>query len=104
MADEVRRVPVQTADKVAEVSGAHSRQSCGGFRYKSLPRSSKLLGITHEFIFSYFFLIFFFSDLKKDTIYIYIYKGTAFGCLWYVPKIGEQDAWRVLQQSARPRT
>ena len=53
MADEVRRVPVQTADKVAEVSGAHSRQSCGGFRYKSLPRSSKLLGMTHEFILHY---------------------------------------------------
>ena len=43
-------VPVQIADKVAEVSGAHSRESSGGQRYKNLPRSSKLLGITHEFI------------------------------------------------------
>ena len=38
------------ADRVAEVSVAHSRQSSEGFRYKILPRSSKLLGITHEFI------------------------------------------------------
>ena len=45
-----QRVPVQIADKVAEESGAHSRH--GGFRYKNLPRFSKLLGITHEFIFS----------------------------------------------------
>ena len=45
-----QRVPVQMADKVAEVSGAHSRQSSGGFGYKNFPRSSKLLGITHEFI------------------------------------------------------
>ena len=51
MADEVRKVPVQTADKVAEVSGADSRRSTGGFRYKNLPKSSKPLGITHEFIF-----------------------------------------------------
>ena len=61
MADQVRRVPVQmahevpdgsgaVADKVAELSGAHSRQSSGGLRYKNLPRSSKLLGIPHEFI------------------------------------------------------
>ena len=54
MVDEVRKVPVQTADKVAEVSGADSRRSCGGFRYKNLPKSSKLLGITHEFIFYVF--------------------------------------------------
>ena len=47
-----RMVPVQIADKVAELSGAHSRQSSGGLRYKNLPRSSKLLGIAHEFIFS----------------------------------------------------
>ena len=49
-----RMVPVQIADKVAELSGAHSshsKQSSGGLRYKNLPRSSKLLGITHEFIF-----------------------------------------------------
>ena len=46
-----RMVPVQIADKVAKQSGAHSRQSSGGLRYKNLPRSSKLLGITHEFIF-----------------------------------------------------
>ena len=45
-----RMVPVQIADKVAELSGAHSRQSSGGLRYKNLPRSSKLLGIAHEFI------------------------------------------------------
>ena len=45
-----RMVPVQIADKVAELSGAHSRQSSGGLRYKNLPRSSKLLGITHQFI------------------------------------------------------
>ena len=47
-----RMVPVQIADKV-ELSGAHSshsRQSSGGLRYKNLPRSSKLLGIAHEFI------------------------------------------------------
>ena len=43
-------VPVQIADKVAEVSRARSRQSSGGSWYKNLPRSSKLLGITHEFI------------------------------------------------------
>ena len=43
-----RMVPVQIADRVAEVSGAHSRQS-SGFGYKNL-RSSKLLEITHEFI------------------------------------------------------
>ena len=41
-----RMVPVQIADK----SGAHSRQSSEGLRYKNLPRSSKLLGITHEFM------------------------------------------------------
>ena len=58
MADEVRKVPVQTADKVAEVSGADSRRSCGGFRYKNLPKSSKLLGITHEFICSWFISIY----------------------------------------------
>ena len=46
-----RMVPVQIADKVAELSGAHSRQSSGGLRYKNLPRSSRLLGITDEFIF-----------------------------------------------------
>ena len=62
MADEVpkgsssdamkfRMVRVQIADKDAEVSGAHSRQSSGGLRCKNLPRSSKLLGITYEFIF-----------------------------------------------------
>ena len=38
-----RRVPVQMADKVPEGSGADSQRP-------SLPRSSKLLGITHEFI------------------------------------------------------
>ena len=41
---------MQIADRVAEVSVAHSRQSSEGFRYKILPRSSKLLGITHEFM------------------------------------------------------
>ena len=45
-----RMVPVQIADKAAELSGAHSRQSSGRLRYKNLPRSSKLLGITREFI------------------------------------------------------
>ena len=44
-------VPVQIADKVAELSGAHSRQNSGGRQYKNLPRSPKLLGITREFIF-----------------------------------------------------
>ena len=39
------------ADEVPEGSGTHSKQSSGGFRYKNLPRSSKLLGITHGFIF-----------------------------------------------------
>ena len=60
------RVPDQKADEVlegccavpamAEVpegSGTHSKQSSGGFRYKNFPRSSKLLGVTHGFI--YFF-------------------------------------------------
>ena len=50
MADEVRKVPVQIAHKIAEVSGTDSGRSCGGFRYKNLPKFSKLLGITHEFI------------------------------------------------------
>ena len=50
MTDEVRRVPAQIADRVAGVFSAYSRQSSGGFWYKNLPRSSKLLGITHEFI------------------------------------------------------
>ena len=48
-----RMVPVQIANRVADVSGARSKRSTGGFRYKNLPRSSKLLGITHEFIFDY---------------------------------------------------
>ena len=58
----LRRVPVQKADEVPDGSDADSRQSCGGFRcrwlmdsggfrYKHFPRSSMLLGITHEFIF-----------------------------------------------------
>ena len=34
-----RMVPVQIADKVAELSGAHSRQSSGGFRCRCLMRS-----------------------------------------------------------------
>ena len=38
------------ADEVPEGSGTHSKQSLGGFRYQNLPRSSKLLGITHGFI------------------------------------------------------
>ena len=45
-----RMVPAQIIDNVAELSGIHSRQNSGGFRYKNLPRFSKLLGITHEFI------------------------------------------------------
>ena len=70
-----RRVPGQMADKVPEGSGADSRQSSGGFRSRKvmrfrrvpvqmadevpensgadspkLPRSCKLLGVTHEFI------------------------------------------------------
>ena len=49
-----RMVPVQIAARVAEVSGAvsgaHSKQSSGAFRYKNFPKTSKLLGITHEFI------------------------------------------------------
>ena len=49
-----RMVPAQIADGVVEVSGAvsgaHSRQSSGGFRYKNLPKNFKLLGIAHEFI------------------------------------------------------
>ena len=45
-----RMVPAQIADRVAEVSGAHSRQRSGGFRHKNLRRSSKLLGIAHELI------------------------------------------------------
>ena len=79
MGDEVQRVPGQIADEVpagSGDSGANSRQGSGGFRgrklmrsrgfwcrwlmrfqqvpgqmAKILPRSSKLLGITHEFIF-----------------------------------------------------
>ena len=42
-----RRVAGQIADEVLEGSGTHSRQISGGFRYKNIPRSSKLLGITH---------------------------------------------------------
>ena len=53
-ADEVPRVAGQIADEVLEGSGTHSKQSSGGFRYKSIPRSSKLLGITHGFIFLLF--------------------------------------------------
>ena len=49
-----RMVPVQIANRVADVSGARSKRSTGGFRYKNLPRSSKLLGITHEFILLFF--------------------------------------------------
>ena len=48
------RVAGQIADEVLEGSGTHSKQSSGGFRYKHVPRSSKLLGITHGFIFSRF--------------------------------------------------
>ena len=43
------KVPAM-AGEVPEGSGTHSKQSSGGFRYKNLPRSSKLLGITHGFI------------------------------------------------------
>ena len=48
MADEVSEGSgsVQIANKVAEVSRAHSRQSSGEFWYKNLPISAKLLGIT----------------------------------------------------------
>ena len=49
-----RMVPVQIANRVADVSGARSKRSTGGFRHKNLPRSSKLLGITHEFILFFF--------------------------------------------------
>ena len=49
---KIRMVPVQVEDKVAELPGAHSRQDSGNFRYKNLPRSSELLGIAHELIFS----------------------------------------------------
>ena len=49
-ADEVPSVAGQIGDQVLEGSGTHSKQSSGGFRYKSIPRSSKLLGITHGFI------------------------------------------------------
>ena len=56
---------MQIVDKVPEGSGADSRQGSGGFRGRKLmrfprvpgqiaknsQRSSKLLGITHEFIF-----------------------------------------------------
>ena len=41
----------QIADEVLEGSGTHSKQSSGGFRYKNIPRSSKLSGIAHGFIF-----------------------------------------------------
>ena len=44
------RVAGQIADEVLEGSGTHSKQSSGGFRYKNIPRSSKLLGITHGFM------------------------------------------------------
>ena len=37
------------ADEVPESSGAD-----GGFRYKNLSKSSKLLGITNKFILFYF--------------------------------------------------
>ena len=68
MADEVRRVPVQIADKVPEGSGFRGRKlrlmrfrqvpgqmadevpESSGQIAKNSPRSSKLLGITHEFI------------------------------------------------------
>ena len=46
-----RRVLVQIADEVLDGSGTHSKQSSEGLRYKNIPRSSKLLGITHGFIF-----------------------------------------------------
>ena len=45
-----RRVAGQIADEVLEGSGTHSNRSSGGFRYKNIPKSSKLLGITHGFI------------------------------------------------------
>ena len=48
--DEVPRVAGQIADEVLQGSGTHSKQSSAGFRYKNIPRSSKLLGITHGFI------------------------------------------------------
>ena len=81
------RVPGQIADEVPEVSSADSRQGSGGFRGRKLrlmrfrqapgqmadevpessgqiaknsPRSSKLLGITHEFIFT--ILLYFVED------------------------------------------
>ena len=55
-----RRVAGQIADEVLEGSGTHSNRSCGGFRHKNMPKSSKLLGITHGFIFFLpFFALFF---------------------------------------------
>ena len=48
---KLRMVLVQIADRVAEASVAHSRQSSGGFRRKILPRSSKLLEIPNELFF-----------------------------------------------------
>ena len=47
-----RRVAGQIADEVLEGSGTHSNRSSGGFRYKNIPKSSKLLGIAHGFIVS----------------------------------------------------
>ena len=48
-----RMVPVQIADRIAEVSGAVSgvHKSSGAFRYKNFLKNSKLLGITHDFFF-----------------------------------------------------
>ena len=51
-----RRVAGQIADEVLEGSGTHSKQSSGGFRYKNIPRSSKLLGITHGFVYFCYFV------------------------------------------------
>ena len=70
-----RMVPVQIADNVAELSSAHSRQSSGGLRYKNLPRSSKLLGITHEFIFFSLSLSFIFPLSLSLFLSLYIFEN-----------------------------
>ena len=51
-----RRVAGQIADEVLEDSGTHINRSCGGFQHKNMPKSSKLLGITHGFIIFIIFL------------------------------------------------
>ena len=39
-----RMVPVQIADKVAELSGAHSRQSSGGLRFQKPSKIFQAVG------------------------------------------------------------